>query len=146
MYIEMVGGTKKQREFVQVIAEEAGRVLGLTRYSTLWVQLQLKRMKGGFHGTCSNEDIETPSAPRYFEIDIEKNLKLMDMVVTICHELIHVRQYVKRDMIEDWYDGTVQWKGRKIAEDTKYREQPWEVEAFALESEIANQVLERVKI
>ena len=146
MYFEMVGGTKEQRHIIEAVAEEAGRVLGLSRFPSLWVQLTLKRMKGGYHGTCSNEDVETPAKPRYFEVDIEKNLKLMDMVVAVCHELIHVKQYVKCEMVEDWYTGEVKWKGRKVAGDTKYREQPWEKEAFGLEAEIANKVLERVKI
>lgn len=146
MYIEMVGGSKTQQAVACAIAEEAGRILGLRRYSSLWVELSLKKLKGGYHGLCSNEDIETPNKPRYFEVFIEKKLSLMDMAVAICHELVHVRQYVKRDMIEDWYTGEVKWKGRKISKNTKYREQPWEKEAFALETKLANQVLERVKI
>ena len=146
MYIEMVGGGRVQKEVASAIAEEAGRILGLTRYPTLWIQLTLKRMKGGYHGTCSNEEVETPDKPRYFEVEIEKNLSLMEMAVAISHELVHVRQYVKRDMTEDWHTGKVKWKGRNISQNVAYREQPWEVEAFALETEIANQVLERVKL
>ena len=53
---------------------------------------------------------------------------------TICHELIHVKQYRLGEMVA--VTGGTRWKRKKFKLDTPYGECPWEIEAFANEGKI----------
>ena len=53
---------------------------------------------------------------------------------TICHELIHVKQYRLGEMVS--VTGGTRWKRKKFKLDTPYGECPWEIEAFANEGKI----------
>ena len=43
---------------------------------------------------------------RTFEIEVDKKLDIGEMIVTICHEIVHVKQYVRNELgINDNNDG-----------------------------------------
>jgi len=62
-------------------------------------------------------------------ITIAKRLSLKEMIVTLFHEMIHVKQYA---------DGRLEqisiWMGEKF--DCAYEDLPWEIEAHAIEKEM----------
>lgn len=63
-------------------------------------------------------------------IQIKADLQFDEMILTLAHELIHAKQFLKGDLVDQTY----------IGEDystVEYPEQPWELEAYDRESEIA---------
>jgi hypothetical protein len=53
------------------------------------------------------------------------------MLLSLAHELTHVKQYIKKELIEK--DGFDFWKGVKYKGDTLYYKAPWEIEAYGFE-------------
>ena len=60
-----------------------------------------------------------------------------EIASTIAHELVHIKQYIRRELTQ----GATVWKGQKIpvgprGGTIRYRDQPWEKEAFSKEKEL----------
>ena len=73
------------------------------------------------------------------EYTILLNKKLLDddieLFKTVCHEAVHITQYIKTDLIHLPY-GKYAWKG-SIIESVEYNERPWEIEAYEYEEKFA---------
>lgn len=89
----------------------------------LGITLRLKGMKNCY-GECSTSWHNKQGKARKFSMTI--NPKEEDPLFTLAHEMYHVKQFAKGELS----DCLTFWKSRKISEDTPYRKQPWEVEAF----------------
>lgn len=64
-------------------------------------------------------------------IEIAKNeFTFMEMMQTLAHEMVHAKQYLRGEL--DTSNGIFAWKGRS-AEGYKYKNQPWEKEAYRKE-------------
>lgn len=132
MNIQVKGGTKRQRRAVEHCADWcAFDLLGSRLYKSCVLDIDLLIPEGGY-GFCIWEDCNL--RPRHFSIEIDKRLDTEDCLITLCHEMIHVKQYAKSEMREMYNGGyRVEWKGRKIGEKTHYKNTPWEKEAYAKE-------------
>ena len=75
--------------------------------------------------------------PRDFLIEMDSALidDRRRLSRVLCHEMVHVRQYA-RSQLKDRMKG-IMWKNRRVSEKTKYRDRPWEAEAFDLEEYLA---------
>lgn len=62
-----------------------------------------------------------------------RNLKFLEMMQTLTHEMVHARQFLRGELISE--KGYRVWKG-KSHKDTDYKNYPWEIEAYALEKEL----------
>ena len=80
---------------------------------------------------CSN--IEGTS---YYTIQIEGLMKPLDILSTLAHEMVHVRQFDKKEL--KFLSRCTKWKGIVFSNDTKYIDHPWEHEADQLEHELSN--------
>jgi hypothetical protein len=90
-------------------------------------------------GTAINEDGTRRS--RYFTIQL-RNGRGDDLIQTLAHEMVHVKQHAKNELVKDY--GTARggyklesvWMGKvwrpKSGEDL-YFDSPWEVEAYGRE-------------
>lgn len=88
------------------------------------------------------DDYNLSGQPRFFTIEVDRNQSEDEKLRTIAHEMIHVKQYVKRELNEEMN----RWKGNKVnAEKIPYHEQPWEVEAHHLGDVLFNDFLEKEK-
>lgn len=65
-------------------------------------------------------------------ITIAKRLSLKEMIITLFHEMIHVKQYAEGRLEQNGV-----WLGEKI--DCAYDEMPWEIEAHEMESVMVKQ-------
>lgn len=91
-------------------------------------------------GECIDE--EGTRSPRWFTINL-KNQAIEDMIKTLAHEMVHVKQHAKNELQTGHVIATrgglkisSKWKGEiwkpKRAEHPYY-DSPWELEAFAKE-------------
>jgi hypothetical protein len=78
--------------------------------------------------------------PRMFDLEINTKISERNYILTLAHEMVHVRQYVRKDVVELFRPKYgKKWKGELIDIDKiRYWDQPWEIEAHALERPLAN--------
>lgn len=81
---------------------------------------------------------------------LDSRLNYKDLVETIAHEMVHVRQMARGTLNTTISRGRLYqtWRGRRMNK-VAYHRRPWEVEAFQLERLLANNfvydVLEKLK-
>ena len=137
-FVSAKGGKKHQRDIAittvhQMIAEL------LPRFRTLDIEVVFRTFKKeeGAVGFCGMTDNN-----RTFEIEIDKKMGINELVTTICHEMVHVKQYARNEMNDGIVKGRARWKTKFIAEDTNYWDLPWEKEAYRMEKKLADDVWE----
>ena len=133
--VAVEGGNTTQREICEkVVHYMIGKLM--PRMRTLDIEVQLKNLTGDAVGFCMMEENN-----RMFTIEADKKMGIKDLVTTICHEMIHVKQYARKEM-DDWSGtGVARWKTKTFnAENTNYYKLPWEKEAYRLQDKYANMV------
>lgn len=128
--VEVTGGKKYQRDIAQKVVYAMIDTL-MPRMRTLDIEVKIRKISGDAVGYCMQEDTN-----RMFTIDVQKDLSLRDFITTICHEMVHVKQYARNEM--DCYGR--KWKKKTIANDTAYCDLPWEKEAYRMQDKLAQLV------
>lgn len=126
MLVSIIGGSKTQKKYAQSIVEYCASSL-MPRMTTLDISLHLCKPDGAL-GYCLETDDN-----RTFEIEIDKTQSLRDVLITICHEMVHVKQYARGELYESTLKGMHRWKGSWMKKDPDYWDQPWEIEAMGRE-------------
>ena len=137
--LQITGGIKRDRELAEEIVWFCLEKM-LPRHRTLDITVRLtKTYEDGAKGFCYQGDDD-----RDFIIEIDHRLSrkesIDEFIDTICHEMIHVKQNAKKQLIDRyrWKKGQKPryrklWKCRdgkyRNYENTNYWKQPWEVEA-----------------
>lgn len=76
---------------------------------------------------------------REFEIELDAGLGPVFLFRTLAHELVHVRQYARKQLIDVQYGNYQKWNGVMFNEHmVDYKKLPWEIEASNLEKELYN--------
>lgn len=127
------GGRKKEREMVEKVVVWTINKL-MPRMRTLYIETEIKKID--VYGYCMEEDDN-----RTFTLTINKGLNLYDLVSTIIHEMIHVKQYARKELYNR--HGKVMWK-RKDYTGVNYADTPWEKEAYKLEKMLAVECFKEV--
>ena len=83
--------------------------------------------------------IDELSRPRYFEIEIENRLDNKEQyLTTLFHELRHVEQRLRGTHVQRFssrHSKVVnKWKGVPVPPETEYMDEPWEIDAYKMES------------
>ena len=84
--------------------------------------------------------LDSATRPRFFEIHLHYGLSKWDYLVTLAHEMVHVKQRVKGEWGQN-NKGTNTWHKEIIPSTTKYWDEPWEIDARKWETYIANRAL-----
>lgn len=121
--IEITGGKAYQREYVRSITEYCIKKL-MPRMKTLDIEIRLKTINEDSYGYCLS------STHREFEIEIDKKMTLRRLLETVAHEMVHVKQYARKELVDDytWHNKTYSPKN------CDYWDQPWEIEAHGREA------------
>jgi hypothetical protein len=128
--VEVTGGKKYQRDIAQKVVYAMIDTL-MPRMRTLDIEVKIRKISGDAVGYCMQEDTN-----RMFTIDVQKDLSLRDFITTICHEMVHVKQYARNEM--DCYGR--KWKTKVISDKVGYYDLPWEKEAYRLQDKLAQEV------
>ena len=124
MTIRITGGTKNQKKYARSMVKFCIKTL-MPRMKTLDITVKLKNPKGAM-GYCLELDDN-----RTFEIEADKKLRLRKLLETIAHEMVHVKQYARRELHpvnETWCGKT--YNPKKVS----YWDLPWEIEAHGREA------------
>jgi hypothetical protein len=143
--IVTVEGTESKAEILAEAARFfAKELLGSRMAKNLIIDIEVLK-KFDVEGCCGNED-ETKRS-RWFTISL-KDRKIGDMIQTLAHEMVHVKQYVRNELGNksvlvcrgDKIVLRSQWMGEvwepKGNEDA-YFDAPWEIEAYGRERGLA---------
>ena len=138
-FVTVTGGNKTQRKVAETTTHQMIAEL-LPRFRTLDIEVKLKKFTKTDRdaiGWCLMEDNN-----RTFVIEINKDIGITELVTTICHEMVHVKQYARNEMNDGIVKGHARWKSKMIPEDTNYWDLPWEKEAYRMEKKLADDVWE----
>jgi len=133
MIIICTGSTKDKRALAEKTVAWSIEKLGLKRMTSLNIDVKLRKLKEGEFGFCDIKDNN-----RNFTIEVNKNVLLKDFVSTIIHEMVHVKQFARKEMCV--YG--MRWKSKNIPEKTDYMDLPWEKEAYRLEEKFVKLIWE----
>ena len=122
--ITVIGGKPNQRKYVESIAYFCIKTL-MPRMRTLNVTIKLKSLNDAM-GYCLETDDK-----RTFEIEVDRKLTLRKLLETVAHEMVHVKQYARREL----HPVHSTWCGKTVnPKKTSYWDLPWEIEAHGREA------------
>jgi len=94
--ITVNGGTRNQREYAFSMAAFVCQKFGIAPN----IEINFRRMsQDNNYGYVCHVDGND------YEVDIKRSLRMRDMLTTLAHELVHVKQYVKGEMPEKLSEG-----------------------------------------
>jgi hypothetical protein len=76
--------------------------------------------------------------PKCLSMIIDSGLDIERLIITVAHEMVHVKQYARGQVKSSKSRKTHYWMGKNIRK--SYYEQPWEIEAFSKERILANKL------
>ena len=133
MLIHVKGSNKTTRKLVEYATWfYAEKLMGKRLMSGLKININLKKNmidKTDCEGTAIWED-EGPR-PREFTIKLDSGVKIRNLLISLAHEMVHVKQWAKDEMYEYMKPNMVRFKGEKIhMKEVDYFDYPWEIEAY----------------
>lgn len=135
MLLEIKGFNRKQKKIVaEAVLYFVDRLIHPRTRNIL--EITIIRKKIWADGFCQYEDSNIH--PRSFILEISNELDGEELIKTIAHELVHVKQYVKNELRERYkpYHHHMWHKELIIVNDDNCYDVPWEVEARELEEEL----------
>lgn len=132
----ITGGKAKEREIAEHTVYFCINKL-MPRVRSLDIEVKLTKCDA--YGYCLNTDNR-----KTFELEIRKGLSIYDLISTICHEMVHVKQYFRKELSDAGL--RKKWKSKTVSEKVEYEDQPWEKEAFKLEEELALECFKQMEV
>lgn len=78
--------------------------------------------------------------PKCLGMVLDPALDLERLILTVAHEMVHIKQYARGQVKEIPNRKSRYWMGKKVTKG--YFEQPWEIEAFSKERVLANKLFQ----
>ena len=133
VYINIIGGTKRQKRLTKSMVEFCYNKL-MPRMYNLQINIQLRNFgKDNSYGYCLPCDDADTARPREFDIDVNKNVRLRRMMETVAHEMVHAKQFARGELYESTVQHKHRWCGKWLDKKLDYYDQPWEIEAHGRE-------------
>ncbi|WP_300422831.1 hypothetical protein [uncultured Hyphomonas sp.] len=133
MIIHVKGSNKAVRKLVEIAAwYYAEKLMGKRLINNLEINIKLKKdmfEKDNTEGTAIWED--ESYWPKEFTIELDCDTKVRNILITLAHEMVHIKQWAKGEMYEYAEPGKVRFMKTKYdMNDLNYWDFPWEIEAF----------------
>lgn len=139
--LNITGGRKKQRQVIEDAVKWSIKKLNLHRIRTLELNFSLRKLK-----TLYGQLEQLDDKRREFSVVLDKNMSTENIIRTVIHEMIHVKQYIRKEMDSEVIGQRMRWKSKMYPSDIKYDDMPWEKEANRLETKYGNEYLEEIGI
>ena len=139
--LNITGGRKKQRQVVEDVVKWSIKKLNLHRIRTLNLTFSIKSLKS-LYGQLEQLDDKR----REFSVVLDKNVDTKDLIRTVIHEMVHIKQYIRKEMDSEIVGSRMRWKSKTYPYDIKDDDMPWEKEANRLETKYGNEYLKEIGI
>lgn len=139
MRIHTRGSTKKTKQLAKdIVSFCAEKLMSKRLAETLYIRIEFHKdpLDGNneFDGDCYYEDDDTLGRPKEYVIRVNNNLSLSKKLRTLCHEMVHVKQYATGEMkCMSRPARFTKFQGMLYPEELDYWDSPWEIEAFGRE-------------
>lgn len=139
------GGNPFQKHIVNQTVDWCLRYM-MPKIKRIYIDVHVKDIPDA-DGYCENTAIDqcdyVGASPRTFAIQVDKSLHFIEMISTLIHEMVHVKQYVFRELTDN--HSAVKWKSKSCTYGMSYEDQPWEKEAFRLQDRLLSPLLTEVE-
>lgn len=135
--VDVFEGTKKEREIAKSAVEWCIKKL-MPRMQTLEIEVEFEDIDEFGFCYMGNDN-------REFYISLKKNMSLYDLISTVCHEMVHVKQFARKEL-RDLGHTVRLWKNELYNSNIEYAQRPWEKEAFALEEKMALECFQEISV
>lgn len=134
MQIIVAGRACATKSIIAQTADFFARELGLSnsRYTLLIMTERGMASKEGMRGVVHK------TGPKFLTMIIDSALDFERLIITLAHEMVHVKQYARGQVKASRSMKTHYWMGRHSRK--SYYEQPWEIEAYSKERILANKI------
>ena len=134
MLLYIKGSNKYTRKLVESATWwYAEKLMGKRLMSGLEINIKLRKnliSKEGCEGTAVFEDINRVR-PKEYTIELDVKYSIRDILITLAHEMVHVKQWAKGEMYEYQKPELVRFHKTKFnMDEVDYWDLPWEIEAF----------------
>ena len=134
MLLHIKGSNKAFRKLVEHATWfYAEKLMGKRLISGLEITINLKKNLLGEEENEGNAIWEDDGyRPKEFTIELDSTAKIRNLLITLAHEMVHIKQWAKDEMYEYMnVAGLVRFKGEKVhMVITDYWDYPWEIEAY----------------
>lgn len=104
-------------------------LLGPRLYKNITIHLAFEDLPYKFNAMCNWTDDNHTC--REFLISVNKTLNKKTMLIALSHEMIHVKQFARRELKDYLCADKVKWKGQVYClKEVEYWSAPWEKEAY----------------
>ena len=123
-------GYQKEKELMMSLAYHCVKKL-MPRKRNLEIDiLQIKNLQtesGDLASCIDTEDLNT------FEIQLDKGMSLRKKLLSLAHEMVHVKQFTRKELQHSDSINKQLWRGKKYNTKNRYYDLPWEIEAYGRE-------------
>lgn len=101
----------------------------LNKNVKIWLKCDIKH-----HCDGSSIFVDTNHKPREFEIIIDAKMSKRRQLITLAHEMVHVKQHATGELKSLLMRREERWQGQYIKiDEMHYFDKPWEIEAYGRE-------------
>lgn len=137
MFIDVKGGKKQVRQQVsQAAFFYAETLIAYNVLDKLILNITLRKINDGNVGYCDLVDLDDECKEISIEIDYRQPAD--EILITLAHEMVHVKQYIEGSLNPEIINGCVRWKEENISMSRDKDDYPWEIEANDREQELYN--------
>ena len=130
-----VEGSRRNKKFVEALLPSMLRQLKIENCS--------KALLIRIADECENNQgltLDLSAATGAYLVVIKPNRNLLQLGLTLAHEMVHVKQLAKGILKQKRIGHT--WVGKMYGRNTPYLDQPWEIEAFSKQELILRRAFE----
>ena len=110
----------------------AEKLMSKRLMSGLEIDINLRKNlidKEGCEGTATW--VDENNRPKEFSIELDVTYSILDALITLAHEMVHIKQWAKGEMYEYIKSPLIRFHKTKFdADNINYWDYPWEIEAF----------------
>ena len=134
MQIIMEGRASPTKSIIETSANFFAKELGLSRsrFTLLIMTERGMARREGMRGAVHKV------GPKFLTMIIDSGLEFERLIITLAHEMVHVKQYARGQIKPSRSCKTHYWMGQHIRKN--YYDQPWEIEAYSKERVLANKI------
>jgi|SRR5210317_1267362 len=135
MYLNIEGGTKKQRELVESMAIFcAYKLLREKLADTIELDIELNSKLYKEDGNIGDVIWEDKNyRPKQFSMRLDNTVKMRRILETVAHEMVHLSQFATGRWVEMYKTKNTKWQGKILKKVPEYWDRPWEIEAHGRE-------------
>lgn len=132
MLVTVTGTNKKISDLTESLVNYCAKKLKLKDSISIDVEFSKTLYKeDGILGEVDFDD--SNHRPKEFTITVDSTGSKRRIMETIAHEMVHVKQYSKGELVDLSRSGETRWQNQPVNGDTNYWDLPWEIEAHGKE-------------